>query len=53
MNLTAESWRAVVGEGNLNEKGMVSFAEVMDAVQIEAIRAYIVAQAHILKAETN
>lgn len=53
MNLTAESWRAVVGEGNLKEKGMVSFAEVMDAAQIEAIRAYIVAQAHILKAETN
>ncbi|HLB31806.1 MAG TPA: PQQ-dependent dehydrogenase, methanol/ethanol family [Gammaproteobacteria bacterium] len=51
MNLTTESWRAVVGAGSLNEKGMVSFAEVMDAAQIEAIRAYIVDRAQSYKAE--
>ena len=41
-----EAWSAVLLEGNLNDIGMVSFADVLDAGDAEAIRAYIVAQAH-------
>ena len=42
----AESWKGVVHDGNLQSLGMVSFANVLDEAQIEAIRAYVVQQAN-------
>ncbi len=41
-----ELWTAVVSDGALQSNGMVSFADVLSAQEIEAIRAYVVAQAH-------
>lgn len=40
------AWKAVVAEGVLAENGMVSFSELLTDADIEAIRAYIVSQAH-------
>ncbi len=42
----ADAWQAVVAEGVLADTGMVSFSELLTAQEIEAIRAYVVAQAH-------
>ncbi len=42
----ADAWKAVVAEGILAESGMVSFSELLTDEDIEAIRAYVVAQAH-------
>ena len=43
----ADSWDAVVGDGLLASRGMVGFSDVMSDKNIEAVRAYIVKQAHI------
>jgi alcohol dehydrogenase (cytochrome c)/quinohemoprotein ethanol dehydrogenase len=43
---SAESWRAVVLDGNLAENGMASFSPVLDQQAVEAIRAFVIAQAH-------
>ena len=43
----AESWNAVVGEGLLASRGMVGFSDIMSEGDVEAIRAYIVKQAHV------
>ncbi|MBL8267743.1 PQQ-dependent dehydrogenase, methanol/ethanol family [Steroidobacter sp.] len=40
-----EAFYAIVGEGALTERGMVSFKENYDAQEIEAIRAFIVSVA--------
>lgn len=40
------AWDGVVLEGNLAANGMVSFSNVLDKEQSEAIRAYVLAQAH-------
>ena len=42
----ADAWKAVVAEGILAESGMVSFSELLTDEDIEAIRAYVVSQAH-------
>ena len=42
----AESWKGVVVDGNLQSIGMVSFADVLTEDEVEAIRAYVVTQAH-------
>jgi len=43
---TEEAWKGVVADGNLQSIGMVSFADVLSIEDIEAIRAYVVQQAH-------
>lgn len=42
----AEIWNDVVHDGSLAGNGMVSFSDVLSAADIEAIRAYVLAQAH-------
>jgi mono/diheme cytochrome c family protein len=42
------SWRSVVIDGVLAEKGMVSFAEYLTPQDAENIRAYVLAKAHKL-----
>jgi alcohol dehydrogenase (cytochrome c)/quinohemoprotein ethanol dehydrogenase len=43
---TSEAWAAVVLNGQLAQSGMASFAPVISADDADAIRAYIVTQAH-------
>jgi mono/diheme cytochrome c family protein len=43
---SAESWKAVVIDGDLQSAGMVSFADVLSEEDAEAIRAYVLQQAH-------
>ena len=42
----AAAWRSIVREGALQDKGMVSFAQVLSDDGAEAIRAYVVRQAN-------
>jgi hypothetical protein len=46
MLATTEAWAAVVLDGQLAANGMASFAAVVSADDAEAMRAYVVAQAH-------
>jgi hypothetical protein len=46
MLATEESWRAVVIDGILAERGMMSFTENLTAAEAEALRSYIVSRAH-------
>lgn len=41
-----EAWKGVLIDGNLQSIGMVSFADVLSEEEVEAIRAYVVQQAH-------
>ena len=41
-----EAWKGVVLDGHFAANGMVSFAEYLSADDVEAIRAYVLAQAH-------
>ncbi len=41
----ANAWQAVVTEGILTDRGMISFAPWIDADQVEAVRAYILTTA--------
>ncbi len=43
---SSATWAAVVRGGALKANGMASFAEVLDAEEAEAVRAYVIAQAH-------
>ena len=43
---SAEPWRAIVIDGTLGDNGMASFATVLDEQAAEAIRAFVIAQAH-------
>lgn len=43
---SAEAWKAVVIDGDLQSAGMVSFADVLSEEDAEAIRAYVLQQAH-------
>lgn len=47
----ADAWRAVVMDGALEARGMVSFATRMSAEDAEAVRAYIVGRARLLAAD--
>jgi len=40
------AWKGVVLDGNLAVNGMVSFADYLTPEQAEAVRAYVLAQAH-------
>lgn len=42
----AEAFRGVVIDGNLEDNGMVSFADQLTPEDVEAVRAYLLAQAH-------
>ncbi|WP_084399311.1 PQQ-dependent dehydrogenase, methanol/ethanol family [Henriciella aquimarina] len=44
---SADAWKSVVIDGNLSDNGMVSFADVITPEDAEAIRAYVVTQAHM------
>lgn len=44
---TAEGFKQVVLEGILESRGMVSFAETVSTEEADAIRHYLIAQAHI------
>ena len=44
--INQESWEAVVLEGELQEEGMVSFSNVLDDGEAEAIRSYITSRAN-------
>ena len=46
---SAETWRFVVLEGGLERNGMASFAPVLDEETAQAIRAFVIAQAHATK----
>ena len=43
---TTESFRSVLIDGALADRGMVSFAEILSAEDAESIRAYLVDRAH-------
>ncbi len=44
-----DAWKAVVLDGALKDRGMVSFAEVLGAGDAEAIRAYVIERSHWTK----
>ncbi len=44
-----EAWRSIVIDGSLEDNGMVSFASVLDEKTADAIRAFVIAQAHATK----
>jgi len=46
MLATSEAWAAVVLDGQLAQNGMASFSSVISADDADAIRAYVIAQAH-------
>ncbi|MEE2878153.1 MAG: PQQ-dependent dehydrogenase, methanol/ethanol family [Pseudomonadota bacterium] len=48
-----EAWKGVIIDGNLSDLGMVSFADVVTPQDAEAIRAYVVAQAHLNRDEAE
>jgi len=46
INADAAAWKSVVIDGARTENGMISFAEVYNEDDTEAMRAYVVRQAH-------
>ena len=44
--INQQSWEAVVLEGELQDEGMVSFSNVLDDGEAEAIRSYIISRAN-------
>ena len=46
-----EAWRAVVIDGVLKERGMVSFARSLSVDDAEAVRGYVVGKARVLAAQ--
>jgi len=47
--LGTDAWYNVVADGTLQDKGMVSFSKVLDRGQLQAIQAYIIKQARLLR----
>src|SRR6185436_5485077 len=43
---SADDWQSVVLDGILEAEGMASFAKALDAKTVEAIRAFVIAQAN-------
>ena len=41
-----KAWEAVVRGGQLKDRGMASFADNISAAQAQAVRAYVIQQAH-------
>jgi quinohemoprotein ethanol dehydrogenase len=50
---SSEAWAAVVLKGLMKANGMASFAPVLDGSEAEAIRAYVIAQAHAAQQASN
>jgi alcohol dehydrogenase (cytochrome c)/quinohemoprotein ethanol dehydrogenase len=50
---TSEAWGAVVLDGQLAQNGMAPFASVVSADDADAIRAYVIAQAHAAQVAPN
>jgi quinohemoprotein ethanol dehydrogenase len=50
---SSATWAAVVLGGGLKANGMASFAEVLDAEEAEAVRAYVIAQANAGRQRSN
>jgi quinohemoprotein ethanol dehydrogenase len=46
----AATWKSIVIDGALHERGMVSFKSVMDASGADAVRSYVIDEAHFAKA---
>jgi len=46
---SADDWKAVVLDGILEDEGMASYAVALDAKKVEAIRAFVIAQANATK----
>lgn len=46
----AQAWRAVVHEGILKDRGMVSFATSLSVEEVDAVRAYVIKRANEDKA---
>jgi len=46
----AKAWASVVHEGTLQDKGMVSFAQVLSPAQVDSIRQYVIKRANEDKA---
>jgi mono/diheme cytochrome c family protein len=46
ISASAEAWQAIVRGGALADNGMVSFADVLSPADAEAVRAYVIKQAH-------
>ena len=44
--VSEDSWNSVVLEGELQDNGMISFANVLENGEVEAIRAYIISRAN-------
>ncbi|MEZ5489106.1 MAG: PQQ-dependent dehydrogenase, methanol/ethanol family [Gammaproteobacteria bacterium] len=44
---TVDTWNSVVLEGELESEGMVSFSEILENGDAEAIRAYVITQASL------
>lgn len=49
----AEAWSSVVLDGNLRDVGMISFADQLSPEEAEAVRAYIVTQAHVAQTKSE
>ena len=47
--LHATAFRAVLVDGALAARGMVSFADLMDADQVEAVRGYLLKEAESVR----
>jgi hypothetical protein len=43
---SSEVWRGIVLDGRLARNGMAPFASVLNRDDAEAVRAYVIAQAH-------
>ncbi|MEP4892537.1 MAG: PQQ-dependent dehydrogenase, methanol/ethanol family [Aliiglaciecola sp.] len=52
-NLNKEAWKSVVLGGALSSNGMVSFKQVLEESDVEAIRAYVIKRAHDKLAEED
>jgi len=50
ISASKEAWKSIVLDGSLASRGMVSFAAQLDPDEAEAIRAYVVKQAHVAAA---
>jgi mono/diheme cytochrome c family protein len=49
MLATEESWRSVIIDGALADRGMMSFADNLTAAEAEALRSYIVSISHEMR----
>ncbi|WP_421793714.1 PQQ-dependent dehydrogenase, methanol/ethanol family [Hydrocarboniphaga effusa] len=53
MLLSQQGWRAVVIDGALQQRGMVSFVQTLTPEDAEAVRAYVAARAIALKQQST